>query len=206
MSTSTHDLETPSKRPTIKGVGPIARQTARRTACDCSISTRITSNGESMDIGRISRIWPNAMARAILERDQHCQLYGCTRTHNLKIHHLIHWAYGGETSVSNGASLCGYHHALVHEGNLSPTRYRFRVRNAQGIDIRTLPAESVETDSLGADAPDASGSPDSYQIPHSARAECAEPSPDHHYAITDDRSVIIAKLLVPDCKTNVLCV
>ena len=253
MSTSTHDQKTPSKRPTIKGVGPIARETARRIACDCSISTHITSNSEPMDIGRISRIWPNAMARVILERDQHCQFYGCTRTHNLKIHHLIHWADGGETSVSNAASLCGYHHTLVHEGgytiehassseqlineqfeqqrhtevaslfdfekdlrndresfdtirNLQPTRYRFRVKNAQGIDIRTLPAESVVRDSLGADAPDASGSPDSYQIPHSAGAECAELSPDYQYAIADDQSVIIAKLLVPDCKTNVLCV
>ena len=99
---STDEQNTPSKRPTIKGAGPIARETARRIACDCSISTHIKSNGEPMDIGRISRIWPNAMERAIKERDQHCQFYGCTKTHNLQIHHIIHWANGGVTSISNG--------------------------------------------------------------------------------------------------------
>ena len=243
----THKQDTPSKRPTIKGAGPIARETARRIACDCSISTHIKSNGEPMDIGRISRIWPNAMERAIKERDQHCQWPGCTRTQHLPIHHIIHWADGGKTSIDNGVAVCAYHHSLLHEGgytieransseqlineqfeqqqhtnvaglfdfekdlrndresfdkirNLQPTRYRFIVKNAQGIDIRTLPAASVERDPLGAHAPDASGSPDSYQVLHSARAECAESSPDYHYEITDNQSAINAKLLVPDCR------
>ena len=226
---STHKQDTPSKLPTIKGAGPIARETARRIACDCSISTHIKSNGEPMDIGRISRIWPNAMERAIKERDQHCQWPGCTRTHHLPIHHIIHWADGGKTSIDNGVAVCQYHHSLLHEGgytieransseqlineqfeqqrhtnvaglfdfekdlrndresfdkirNLQPTRYRFIVKNAQGVDIRTLPALPIDTDSLGADSQDASGSPDSYKILHSARAVCSEPeSPVYGY-------------------------
>ena len=220
---STQQQDTPSKRPTIKGAGPIARETARRIACDCSISTHIKSNGEPMDIGRISRIWPNAMERAIKERDQHCQWPGCTRTQHLPIHHIIHWADGGKTSIDNGVAVCAYHHSLLHEGgytieransseqlineqfeqqrhtnvaglfdfekdlrndresfdkirNLQPTRYRFIVKNAQGVDIRTLPAQSVDKDSLGADSQGASSSPDSYKILHSARAACSEPS------------------------------
>ena len=81
---STHKQDTPSKRPTIKGAGYIARETARRIACDCSISTHITSNGEPMDIGRISRIWPNAMERAIKERDQHCQLMNNSSNNDIR--------------------------------------------------------------------------------------------------------------------------
>ena len=248
---STQQQDTPSKRPTIKGAGPIARETARRIACDCSISTHITSNGEPMDIGRISRIWPNAMERAIKERDQHCQWPGCTKTHNLHIHHIIHWANGGETSISNGVSICGFHHTLLHEGgytiehassseqlineqfeqqrhtavaslfdfekdlrnnresfntirHLSPTRYRFRVKNAQGIDIRTLPALPFDKDSLGADSPDASGLPDSYEILHSAGAECAEPeSVAYQYRIAGDRPEVIARLPIPNYNTNI---
>ena len=247
---STDEQNTPSKRPTIKGAGPIARETARRIACDCSISTHIKSNGEPMDIGRISRIWPNPMTRAILERDQHCQFFGCTKTHNLQIHHIIHWANGGVTSISNGVAVCKFHHTLLHEGgytiehasnseqlineqfeqqrhtavaslfdfekelrndresfdkgrNLQPTRYRFRVKNAQGIDIRTLPALSIERDSLGADKRDTSGLPDSYKPVHSARAECAEPeSAAYQYEIVDNQSVIIAKLLAQDCEIH----
>lgn len=59
------------------------------------------------------------MTRAIKDRDQHCQFYGCTHTHNLQIHHIVHWANGGSTSVENGVCLCHYHHTLVHEGGYS---------------------------------------------------------------------------------------
>ena len=106
----------PAKRPTITGAGPIARETARRIACDCSISVNKTSNGELMDIGRKTRIWPNAMARAIKERDQQCVWPGCDHSRHLHIHHMQHWADGGATSVDNGVCLCSYHHTLVHEG------------------------------------------------------------------------------------------
>lgn len=110
---------TPKKRPTVHGAGPIASDTAKRIACDCSLSTIETINGEPINIGRKSRIWPPAMARAIKARDQQCVWPGCTQSHHLHIHHIKHWADGGETSVSNGASLCSHHHTLVHEGGYS---------------------------------------------------------------------------------------
>jgi len=50
-SSETHDTTTPTKRPTVKGAGPIATETARRIACDCSLSTVKTQNGEPIDIG-----------------------------------------------------------------------------------------------------------------------------------------------------------
>jgi hypothetical protein len=112
-------LQTPEKRPTIAGsasTSPIARDTARRIACDCSVSTNTTSNGEPVDIGRKSRIWPTAMARAIKERDQHCQFPGCSQTQHLQIHHIKHWADGGATRVENGVCMCSSCHVKVHEG------------------------------------------------------------------------------------------
>ena len=110
------DTKCPAKRPTLNGVGPIAKETARRVACDCSLSVNTTSKTELISIGRKSRIWPSAMARAIKERDQHCAWPGCTHSHQLHIHHIKHWADGGETSVNNGVCLCSYHHTMVHEG------------------------------------------------------------------------------------------
>ena len=120
--TADWDISTPSKRANVKGAGPIARETARRIACDCSLSINKTENGEPVDIGRKSRIWPNAMARAIRERDQHCVWPGCTQTQHLHIHHIRHWADGGATSVQNAASLCSSHHVLVHEGGYTIQR------------------------------------------------------------------------------------
>ena len=175
--------------------------------------------------------WPSAMSRAKKERYQHCKFPGCTRTHHLQIHHIVHWADGGSTSVSNVVCLCAFHHSLVHEGGytiehasdseyqmneqfeqqrqkydatlcnveknlpndkesfdtirkLSPTRYRFRVMNAQGVDIRALPAISdrtisdrntVETDAFENDVLDTSGPPGSYRTRYSTRVECVEP-------------------------------
>ena len=104
------------KRPTIQNAGPIAKETARRIACDCSISVNHTKNGEPINIGRKSRIWSAAMARAIKDRDQVCVWPGCIQSRHLHIHHIKHWADGGETSVSNGACLCSHHHTMVHEG------------------------------------------------------------------------------------------
>ena len=182
----------PTKRPTIRSAGPIARETARRIACDCSITGNIVLNGEPVDIGRGSRLWPTAMSRAIKNRDKHCQWPGCTQSYNLKIHHIKHWADGGTTCVENGCCLCQSHHTAVHEGGftiqrvdqnaqrieeqfiqqrhdrditqfdferqiradrnsfdtvrqLSPTRYRFRVVDSLGRDIRDHGTSAPET-------------------------------------------------------------
>jgi hypothetical protein len=232
VSVDASELATPSKRPTVKGAGPIARETARRIACDCSVSTHTTVNGEPTDIGRRSRLWPNAMARAIRNRDQHCQFYGCTQTHNLQIHHIKHWADGGSTCVSNGACLCQYHHTMVHEGGysiqsvasseqrlnnqfsrqqhiddasmfscekelrnnresfntvrkLSPTKYRFRVVDANGQDIRSkhaaitfnlaLPSEFTISDQYESQNQLEPEYPFITNDGHSTRVECAEP-------------------------------
>ncbi len=90
----------------MKGADPIARETARRIACDCNLTINKTANGEPVDIGRKSKIRPSTMARAIRERDQHCVWPGCTQSHHLHIHHIRHWADGGTTSVLNGVSIC----------------------------------------------------------------------------------------------------
>jgi len=106
-SKATDDNIIPSKRPTVRGAGPIARETARRITCDCSLSIIKTANGEPVNIGRKSRIWPNAMERAIKDRDQHCVWPGCTQSRHLHIHHIKHWADGGATSVEtlNGLTI-----------------------------------------------------------------------------------------------------
>jgi hypothetical protein len=143
--------------------GPaLAASTARQLADDCSVLSMVHSDGEPLSIGVKSRMWPAAVSRAIKHRDGHCQFPGCCGTRHLQLHHLKHWADGGETSVQNGAALCGFHHRLMHErrytmektsldsdgklpkrsvtvmcGNgqtleLQATRKRFRVRRPDG--------------------------------------------------------------------------
>ena len=226
VSSHNHDVRTnhvtPSKRPRLKGAGPVARETALRLSCDCSLSTYISCNGEPMDIGRKSRIWTNGQSRGIKERDEHCQFPGCNQVHRLENHHLDHWANGGKTSVSNGTALCPYHHMLVHEGGytvervadskkrmdeqfeqqtrsddttmfkfekdlrndresfdtirkLSPTRYRFRFKDAQGVEVRAVSEASDDINRLHENTSEKSDSPTTYQHHHSTRVECSEP-------------------------------
>ncbi|MFK7890902.1 MAG: DUF222 domain-containing protein [Granulosicoccus sp.] len=121
----------------------LGKDTARRLACDCSSSAIINENGGTVNIGRKTRIWPAAMARAIKVRDQQCVFPGCTQTRHLQIHHIVHWADGGSTSVDNGVCLCTHHHILLHEGG-------YRIERVAGNQKRL--DEQFEQQTTGANS------------------------------------------------------
>ena len=42
---------------------------------------------------------------------------GCGAPHWwCEVHHVLHWAFGGETSLENSGLLCERHHTQVHHG------------------------------------------------------------------------------------------
>jgi hypothetical protein len=91
-------------------------ETIRLLTCDSSIS-RIVWNGPSeiLDVGRRTRIIPTALRRAVIARDRHCTWQGCTRSPRwCDVHHIVSWADGGETVLTNLCLLCRYHHTLIH--------------------------------------------------------------------------------------------
>jgi hypothetical protein len=98
--------------------GPIEAPTARRFACDASV-TRIVfgSRSEPLDVGRRTPVVPPAIRRAVVARDRHCRYPGCDRPQGwCDAHHVRHWADGGPTSLDNLLLLCRRHHRLTHEG------------------------------------------------------------------------------------------
>ncbi len=104
--------------------GPaIPVETARRLSCDCS-KVEITEDGqgEPLDVGRKTRSIPPAMRRALAARDKGCVFPGCNHKRYVDGHHVQHWADGGETKLSNLATLCRFHHRTVHEGGLRMER------------------------------------------------------------------------------------
>jgi hypothetical protein len=88
-----------------------------RMACDASFVAHLLADGsEPLALGRRVRDWTPAQRRAIKVRDRgRCRFPGCQRGVT-EIHHIVEWSEGGPTDVSNGASLCGRHHVLVHQG------------------------------------------------------------------------------------------
>lgn len=102
--------------------------TLRMVACDCSL-TRIVlgPDSEILDVGRKTRIWTAAQRRAIIARDRHCQGPGCrTRARHCDIHHQVHWADGGETTIDKGVLLCRPCHTQEH------LKDRYHRRRAKG--------------------------------------------------------------------------
>ena len=100
------------------------------------------AQGHVLDVGRKRRRVTEPLARALQERDPTCQFPGCCRTRHLQVHHLEHWAEGGETNLSNLISCCKYHHGLVHEGGFSVegTTDGLVFRNPRGEPIAGSPA------------------------------------------------------------------
>ena len=97
---------------------PVSAETARRVACDAG-KVRITHRSDQiLSVGRKTRTIPPPIRRALEFRDQGCRFSGCTSKH-CDAHHIVHWADGGETKLSNLVLLCRRHHRLLHEGGFN---------------------------------------------------------------------------------------
>jgi len=112
--------EAPGHEPALLGARdvPVCAETARRMACDAGvIPAGLGANGEPLDIGRLTRVVPVGMRRALVLRDRTCRFPGCDRpATRTDAHHVEHWAHGGPTNTSNLILVCSFHHWLVHEG------------------------------------------------------------------------------------------
>ena len=91
--------------------------TVRRLACDAPVVTIVEDdNGQPLAVGRKSRAASTAQRRAIYARDNNtCRFPGCKNKRFVDIHHIDHWANGGETNLDEMLLLCTKHHTLVHE-------------------------------------------------------------------------------------------
>ena len=94
----------------------VGARAARRVACDAGlVVVHHGADGGVLDVGRRTRTIPTALRRALESRDRNqCQFPGCTSRH-CDAHHVVHWADGGETRLSNLVSACRFHHRALHE-------------------------------------------------------------------------------------------
>ncbi|RBY94341.1 endonuclease [Blastococcus sp. TBT05-19] len=126
----------------------ISAARARWLACDGNV-TRIVigPEGQPLDLGRTHRVVPHPLRRVIEHRDRHCVFAGCDApTHWCDVHHLIHWAHGGETEPGNLALLCERHHTKVHHGfriERQPDG-RWRTYRPDDTEILVLPRIATE--------------------------------------------------------------
>jgi hypothetical protein len=116
VSVDLQALKGPGGRAELGDAGPLTPQAARRIACDAEISRVITRGpSEPLELGRRTPVVPASLRRALVVRDRGCRFPGCGRPQAwCDCHHVVHWADGGETSLSNLVLLCRPHHRMVH--------------------------------------------------------------------------------------------
>jgi hypothetical protein len=94
----------------------ISIEATRRVLCDANVIPIVLGgHAEPLDVGRLTRVIPTAIRRALVSRDQGCAFPGCDRPASwCDAHHCKHWADGGDTALCNLCLLCVHHHDVVH--------------------------------------------------------------------------------------------
>ncbi|MCC6223810.1 MAG: DUF222 domain-containing protein [Thermoleophilia bacterium] len=122
----------------LEGGPAVAADTARRIACDASVTRTAQRQGGPPSVGRKARTIPPALRRALTLRDRGCRFPGCENHRFVDAHHIHHWARGGATVLDNLVLLCRRHHRLVHEGGFGVDA-RGRFYDARGRRIAPTP-------------------------------------------------------------------
>ena len=118
-------LGTTEEPASLDGHGPIPASMARALVADGASSFHRVltdpSTGAPLEIGRNSYRVPTALRQWLRLRDGKCSFPGCGN-HSLDNHadHLLAWADGGATGISNLAQPCPKHHRLKHATRWSP--------------------------------------------------------------------------------------
>ncbi|MDR7160229.1 DUF222 domain-containing protein [Arthrobacter sp. BE255] len=110
----------------LDGYGPIPASVARKLVAEGASSFhRVLTdsrNGAPLEIGRNSYRIPPAMRQWLHMRDSKCSFPGCSnQSLDNEADHLLAWADGGTTGITNLESLCRKHHRLKHSTTWTPT-------------------------------------------------------------------------------------
>lgn len=133
MLVVTMDLETlragvqdAARRPgagaTLAGA-TISAATVRRLACEADLVPMVLGGpSEIVDQGRSRRLVTPGQRLRLAARDGGCTIPGCTVPATwCDAHHVVPWAEGGRSDLSNYALLCPRHHTWVHALGLTAT-------------------------------------------------------------------------------------
>ncbi|NYJ04877.1 HNH endonuclease signature motif containing protein [Petropleomorpha daqingensis] len=132
--------------------GVVSAAKARQVACDAELRRYlIAPDGELLDLGRSQRLATPALRKAVELRDEACVFAGCDGpAWWCDVHHVVHWLFGGETSLDNSALLCERHHTQVHHGftiQRDPAG-RWHTYRPDGTEILTIRPEPTDAEEL----------------------------------------------------------
>src|SRR4051794_13500586 len=136
--------------------GVLSAAKARQVACDTELRRYLISlDRELLDLGRSQRLATPALRKAVELRDETCVFAGCDApAWWCDVHHVIHWLFGGETSLENSALLCERHHTQVHHGfrverDTAGRWHTYRPDGTEILTVRPAPAPGEELAFVG---------------------------------------------------------
>jgi hypothetical protein len=120
------DLQNRARAACLDFGGPVAPEALRMLCCDAAVVPVVMNGkGQPLDVGRLTRVVPDGLRRAVAARDGGCAHPGCGRPISwTECHHIIPWECGGATSIGNLIMLCRVHHRQIHS-----TEWIVRIRD-----------------------------------------------------------------------------
>ncbi len=111
------ELTTGSGTASLASGATLSAAAVRRIACDAGVIPMVLGTAsEPLDVGAEHRFVTPAIRHALNVRDQGCVVCNAPPA-MCEAHHIVHWADGGETRITNLALLCKRHHIDVHQGH-----------------------------------------------------------------------------------------
>ena len=100
-------------------VAPISILGVEQMICTGGVQpVTVSAKGKIIELGVTDRCFTGQQRRAITLRDGGCIIPGCQSPAAwAEIHHVIPYALGGPTEVSNGVCLCWFHHRTLHRSD-----------------------------------------------------------------------------------------
>jgi hypothetical protein len=143
----------------LDGYGPIPASMARNLVAETSTSFHRVlidpRDGAPLEIGRDSYRTTAAIRQWLRMRDGKCPFPGCSnQSLDNEADHLLAWADGGTTGISNLGQPCPKHHRLKHTSGWTP--HHSHQRRTTRLDITRRPPLQKRTPGLGT-TPVASG-------------------------------------------------
>ena len=118
----------------------------RQFACDAGILPIILGGPSgALDVGREQRLVTPDIRHALQVRDKGCVFPGCDRpAADCDAHHIIPWAQGGETALSNLCLLCKHHHNLLEPDLKRASELQWQIRISSDGIPEVIPPRFVD--------------------------------------------------------------
>ncbi len=101
----------------IEGVGPVSLTTVEDLFGNAWAKLVISRGVDVAHVTHFGRTIPAHVMTALVNRDTTCQVPGCGITYGLECDHVVPFAEGGPTELSNLARICHRHHLMkTYEG------------------------------------------------------------------------------------------